>query len=187
MRRQRDVRKQTKWGLKDRWRTPEIHKQKRKMKCVVGGGGPLQWNHHIFSSRKGYNLPKATKKGQLYRIRCQLYLGSQYNFYSVSPPGDVHFVVHSNLFQSSKLIQKHLFDLKRLKKYLFNFLYMEVHVKICCLSLQIVKTQQCFGFCFSGTWFIVCLWLVVKTVHIRRQQWILHFHRSSGPWMDHHG
>lgn len=35
------------------------------MKCVVGGGGgggPLQLNHRIFSSRKGYNLPKATKK-----------------------------------------------------------------------------------------------------------------------------
>lgn len=86
------------------------------MKCVVGGGGPLQLNHHIFSSRKGYNLPKATKKGQQYRIRCQLYLGSQYNFYNVSPSGDVHFVVQLNLFQSSKLIQKHLFGLKRFKK-----------------------------------------------------------------------
>lgn len=31
------------------------------MKCVVGGG-PFQFNHCIFSSRKGYNLPKATKK-----------------------------------------------------------------------------------------------------------------------------
>lgn len=36
-RRQRNLRKQTKRGLKDRWSTPELHKQKRKMKCVVGG------------------------------------------------------------------------------------------------------------------------------------------------------
>lgn len=95
-RRQRNLRKQTKRGLKDRWSTPELHKQRRKMKCVVGGG-PFQFNHCIFSSRKGYNLPKTTKKGQQYRRGCQLYLGSQCNFYSVSPTGDVQFVVHSIL------------------------------------------------------------------------------------------
>lgn len=71
-----------------------------------GRGGPLQLNHHIFSSRKGYNLPKATKKGQEYGTQCQLYLGSQYNFYNVSPSGDVHFVVHLIFFQSSILIKK---------------------------------------------------------------------------------
>lgn len=108
-----------------------------------GRGGPLQLNHHIFSSRKGYNLPKATKTGQQYRIRCQLHLGSQYSFYNVSPSG--HFVVHFDLFQNSKLIQKHLFGLKK-RGGGVDSIFIQLYVQICCLRLQIVKPSNVLRF-----------------------------------------
>jgi len=48
--------KTLKEGLKDGWSTHDSRQMKR-----TGEEGSLQFNHHIFSLEKGYNLHKPTE------------------------------------------------------------------------------------------------------------------------------
>lgn len=65
---------------------------------------------------------------------------------------------------------------------------MELYVKICCWSLQIVKNPV--------TLSVLCFWDLIYCVFVAGGEGFTHrvaavnpphFHRSSGPWMDRHG